>query len=359
MSGNGVNGAHGANGARAVKRPREAEDSLQVSAKTKMPAISNVIVNSRTAYKYLENPLTVEIVGCSFSGGQPRGGVEHGPTKMMEHGLAEECKSLDWKVIINKQFATYDHLKPTTEEEKHKKHNNLKNATYVSKVTESVYHSVKTICEKRHLALTLGGDHSIAIGTVSGSAAAYENLGVVWVDAHADINTPETTSSGNLHGCPVSFLIGLAGKVPGFEWHEPCLPKNRIVYIGLRDLDPPEKKLLRDHGIRAFSMSEVDRWGIGRVMEMALEYIGDNCPIHLSFDVDALDPTVAPATGTPVRGGLTFREGHYICEAMHQTGQLVAVDIMEVNPMLGDEAARAQTVQGKELTRNLDWMFAS
>ncbi|KAI8835095.1 hypothetical protein BC829DRAFT_448283 [Chytridium lagenaria] len=226
------------------------------------------IVNSRTKQKFLSEPLTLDIIGCGFNGGQPRGGVEQGPAMLLEHGLVDQIKELDWKVAEGEEPKDYEKMKPK-EEAKGK----LKNVSYVSKVTESVYHSVKSICSQRQLALTIGGDHSIAIGTISGSAAVHKNLGVVWVDAHADINTPETTESGNLHGCPVAFLTGLAGKVETFEWLKPCLPKNRIVYIGLRDLDAPEKKILRDNNIKAFSMHEVDRWGIGKVMEMALDYL--------------------------------------------------------------------------------------
>jgi len=119
-----------------------------------------------------------------------------------------------------------------------------------------------------------------------------------------------------------------------------------LVYIGLRDIDAGEKKILRDHGIKAFSMHEVDKYGIANVVEMAVQHVSPNRsrPIHLSFDVDALDPSVAPSTGTPVRGGLTFREGHYICEAIYETGCLVAMDLMEVNPTLEDDQSVFQTV---------------
>src|ERR1700761_3800202 len=145
---------------------------------------------------------------------------------------------------------------------------------------------------------------------------------------------------------PLSFLLGIAGDVPEFAWVKPALSANRIVYIGLRDVDAGEKKILKENGIKAFSMHEVDKWGIGKVVEMALDHVnpGRDLPIHLSFDVDALDPSVAPSTGTPVRGGLTFREGHYICEAIWETGLLVALDLMEVNPSLEDEGSVQQTV---------------
>lgn len=131
----------------------------------------------------------------------------------------------------------------------------------------------------------------------------YPDACVIWVDAHADINTPETTESGNIHGMPVAFLLGLGEPVPEFSWIKPILTPQRIVYIGLRDVDAGEKRILREHGIKAFSMHEVDKYGIGRVVEMALDHVNPSRdkPIHLSFDVDALDPTVAPSTGTPVR----------------------------------------------------------
>ena len=147
--------------------------------------------------------------------------------------------------------------------------------------------------------------------------------------------------------------MGIGPKLPAFEWLKPCLKPNRIVYIGLRDVDAGEKKILKEQGIKAFSMHEVDKYGIGKVMEMTLDYLGHDCPLHLSFDVDALDPSVAPATGTPVRGGLTFREGHFLCESVFETRRLVSLDIMEVNPSLGkDEASLVQTVDvGNSLIR--------
>lgn len=226
----------------------------------------------------------------------------------------------------------------------------LKKPRYVARVTEAVSKAVESHLKRKQLALTLGGDHSLALGTVMGTLSVYPNACLIWIDAHADINTPETTKSGNLHGCPVSFLLGIAGKVPGFEWVKPILPPEKLVYIGLRDVETSEKKILKTMGIKAFSMHEVDKYGIGRVVEMALDAVNPNrdIPVHLSFDVDALDPTVAPSTGTPVRGGLTFREGHYICESIHETGCLVAVDMMEVaipDPEIFPEIDEAQVFE--------------
>jgi len=220
---------------------------------------------------------------------------------------------------------------------------NMKNPLAVSAVTKSLSEQVYNHAKEGRCVLTLGGDHSIAIGTISGTAKAIkERLGremaVIWVDAHADINTPETSGSGNIHGMPVAFLTGLAQEkredVFGWLQTDHLISVKKLVYIGLRDVDRGEKLILREHGIRAFSMHDIDKHGIGRVMEMALGHIGNDTPIHLSFDVDALDPLWAPSTGTPVRGGLTLREGDYIAECVHETGSLVAMDLVEVNPTL-------------------------
>ncbi|TVY86597.1 Arginase, partial [Lachnellula willkommii] len=149
---------------------------------------------------------------------------------------------------------------------------------------------------------------------------------------------PETSGSGNIHGMPVAFLSGLASEdredVFGWIKAENQISLSKLVYIGLRDVDRGEKVILREHGIKAFSMHDIDRHGIGKVMDMALGHIGNDTPIHLSFDVDALDPLWAPSTGTPVRGGLTLREGDFIAECVHETGCLVAMDLVEVNPTL-------------------------
>jgi arginase len=218
----------------------------------------------------------------------------------------------------------------------------MKRPLAVSAVTEKLSGQVYEHASKGRCVLTLGGDHSIAIGSIAGVAKAVRErldreIAVIWVDAHADINTPETSDSGNIHGMPVAFLTGLASEKRKdiFGWIQPeqQISVKKLVYIGLRDIDKGEKALLREHGIKAFSMHHIDKYGIGRVMEMALGHIGNDTPIHLSFDVDALDPQWAPSTGTPVRGGLTLREGDFIAECVHETGCLVAMDLVEVNPI--------------------------
>ncbi|EIW84841.1 Ureohydrolase [Coniophora puteana RWD-64-598 SS2] len=296
---------------------------------------------STPANKFLPSPKTAAIVGCPFRGGQPKLGVDKGPIHLVEAGLVSQLEELGWKV----QFDGH-HQFESLAAESDPPIGKLKNPRLVSKVCESVAQAVGGHAKAGQLPVTLGGDHSLAMGTISGTLDAYPDACVVWVDAHADINTSETTDSGNIHGMPVSFLMGLGEKYSEFSWIKPALRTDRIVYIGLRDIDSGEKRLLRENGIKAFSMHEVDRYGIGRVVEMALDHVNPkrDRPVHLSFDVDALDPSVAPSTGTPVRGGLTFREGHYICEAIHETGLLVALDLMEVNPSLADAESVRQTV---------------
>ncbi|KAF8163424.1 arginase [Crassisporium funariophilum] len=302
-----------------------------------------------TQFRFLSEPKTAAIVGCPFSGGQPKVGVDRGPIHLVEAGLVGQLEGLGWKVKFDGHHQ-FEEINAASDPPI----GILKNPRLVSRVTESIAKVVGGHAAKGELPVTLGGDHSLAMGTISGTLSNYPEACVIWIDAHADINTVESTESGNIHGMPVSFLLGIGSKVEEFSWVKPLLTPERLVYIGLRDVDSGEKKILRENNIKAFSMHDVDKYGIGKVVEMALDHVNPNRdrPIHLSFDVDALDPSVAPSTGTPVRGGLTFREGHYICEAINETGLLVALDLMEVNPSLADEASVHQTVAvGCSLTR--------
>ncbi|KAI8912572.1 hypothetical protein EDD86DRAFT_201725 [Gorgonomyces haynaldii] len=305
--------------------------------------------NNLSVLKHIKAPQTVTIIAASFHGGQPKKGVDVGPEWMLKRGLVKQLEGLGWHVN-SAEPRDYEEKKPKTEFQ----YRNVKNINWVSAVAKDVHERVKNVVSKGQIALTLGGDHSLGMGTLSGTAAVHPNIGVIWVDAHADINTVDTTDSGNLHGCPVSFVMGLGPELEPFKWLKPCIKPDRIVYIGLRDVDAGEKKILKENNIKAFSMHEVDKYGIGKIMEMTFDYLGRDTPIHLSFDVDAMDPSVAPATGTPVRGGLTFREGHYLCESIFETGRLVSVDIMEVNPTLkqDEEELLHQTVDvGNSLAR--------
>lgn len=198
---------------------------------------------------------------------------------------------------------------------------------------------VQTVVEAGGFPLVLGGDHSVALGTLSGlSAAAGVPGGVIWIDAHGDLNTPETSPSGNVHGMVLAAALGLAGDRfadPGLII--PAVDPARVVLLGTHSLDGGERELLRDAGIRAITMSEIDRIGIERAMREALDHAAGPGFVHISLDLDALDPEVAPGVGTPVPGGLTYREAHLACELAAESGLLGSLELVEVNPILDRE----------------------
>lgn len=307
--------------------------------------------------KFLPNRHDLSVVAVGFSGGQTKAGVDAAPMALIESGLIQQLEEdLEFKVTYDGQVHSYTDIMPEEDPE----YRNMRRPKSVSAVTRAVSEQVYEHASKGKFVLTLGGDHSIAIGTISGTARAIKErlgreLAVIWVDAHADINTPETSESGNIHGMPVAFLTGLATEKneETFGWirEDQRISTKKLVYIGLRDIDRGEKKILREHGIKAFSMYDIDRHGIGRVMDMALGWIGSDTPIHLSFDVDALDPMWAPSTGTPVRGGLTLREGDFIAECVAETGSLIALDLVEVNPSLDVQGASDTVRAGCSIVR--------
>lgn len=180
----------------------------------------------------------------------------------------------------------------------------------------------------------LGGDHSVSMGTVPG-AAALRRTGVLWVDAHADLNTPSTSPSGNIHGMPLAHLLGLGDeRLTGVWGGGPVLRPEDVVLIGLRSIDPPERALIHDLGIAAFTMKDVDQRGMATVAAEALERLSGAGRIHVSFDADALDPDLAPGVGTPVKGGLSYREAHLLMELVSDSGWAASLDLVEVNPIL-------------------------
>nr|AGT02710.1 arginase [Strigomonas galati] len=280
----------------------------------------------------------VEIVLAPFSCGQPKSGVDLGPKALMEEGhLKEGLEHLGWKVTVADPLAGNDY-----EARKHDPtdvYGRIKRPRLVSEACELIYKATSKAAREGKMPLTIGGDHSVAIGTVAGTLSQHPDAGVLWIDAHSDINTMTGSLSGNLHGCPVSILMGLEkDKIPPcFDWVPHLLKPHKIAYIGLREVDEDEKRLLAELNIPAFSMYHVDRYGINRVIEMAVNAV---CPvgtepIMMSYDVDAIDPLYVPATGTPVRGGLSFREALFIAERVAESGRLVGLDVVECNPELG------------------------
>jgi len=198
--------------------------------------------------------------------------------------------------------------------------------------------AVATSMQGGRFPLVLGGDHSLSVGSIRG-AAKLKKLGVIWLDAHGDFNTPETTPSGNIHGMPLAALCGLGDPRLTSLWDEtpPVIDPGRVAVIGARDLDPGEKTNLHAAGVMVQGMEQIDRGGIVTALEKAIAYVSrDVDGIYLSFDLDALDPRFAPGVGTSVPGGLTYREAHLACEVVAETGKLIGMDVVEVNPILDD-----------------------
>ena len=202
----------------------------------------------------------------------------------------------------------------------------------------------------------MGGDHSIAIGTLSGVAKYFrkqnKSIGLLWIDAHGDINTPESTLSGNVHGMPVAHLLGKGrSSLNALAGFTPAIDARKMVLVGVRDLDPGEKRMIHETGVRVFTMREIDERGIKSVMTEALEIVQNGTAgFHVSFDVDGLDPSVAPGVGTAVPGGLTYREGHLAMELVADTRNMISYEIVELNPILDQASLTTKTAVAMTLS---------
>jgi len=293
----------------------------------------------------LRNASTVSVMSVPISLGQPFLGPDRSPGMLMDNGLIQLLAKLGWRVNLVPEISSSD---SASSNNSNGNNLNAKNCDEVGRVCERIFRETLAQAKTDNFLLILGGDHCIPIGTIPGIVAARPSTGIVWVDAHADINTPATSGSGNMHGMPLGFLLNLVEKsssFPSMQWFKPCLQPKDVVYIGLRDLDEPEKASIKRLGIKAFTMYDVDRLGIGKVMEQTCEHLKDHKNIHLSYDIDALDPFFAPSTGTAVRGGLTFREGNFICEFLAESGKLSSMELVEVNPSLHSDMDSKQTVE--------------
>jgi arginase len=192
--------------------------------------------------------------------------------------------------------------------------------------------------QQSYVPLVLGGDHSVALGTLAGLREVHGPGGAIWIDAHGDLNSPETSPTGNVHGMVLSAALGLAGdRFRGEGWGLPALAPGRVALVGVRELDDGERAVLRDLDARMFTMSDVDRLGVERAIREALTHVAGAGFVHVSLDMDALDPDVAPGVGTPVRGGLSYREAHLALELVAESGLATSLDVVEVNPILDRE----------------------
>jgi arginase len=269
----------------------------------------------------------VAVIGAGLDLGAGRRGVDMGPSAIRYAGLQERVEGLgrvcvDWGDVVV----------------------GLPEATEVgdprARYLDSIKHSCARVASLVHdaraggyLPLVLGGDHSIAIGTLGGLARAHGPGAVLWVDAHGDLNRPETSPTGNVHGMPLAAALGVAGDVFRDDaWPTPSL--ERAALVGVRSLDDGERVLLRELDVRVYTMSDVDRGGLERAMSEALEYLAGAAFVHLSLDLDVVDPLIAPGVGTPVRGGLSYREAHLVAELIAESGLLDSLELVEVNPVL-------------------------
>ena len=287
-------------------------------------------------------PRPVHIIGVSLDLGGNRRGVDMGPSAFRIAGLGERLTALGIPVVdAGDLVAPIPEVKAFGDPTK-------KYIREIARVCERLYKTSLAVLEKGGIPLVLGGDHSLGAGSVAATAdyLRRENkaLGLIWVDAHGDMNTPGTSSSGNVHGMPLAALLGPEpaelARIGGFS---PKVLPAHTVLIGVRNLDEREKVAVRDSHVNVFTMKDIDRQGIASVVEQAVRLAGNGTAgIHLSFDLDVCDPGIAPGVGTPVKGGLDYREAHMLMEVVADSGLLTSLDLVEVNPTLDVRNTTAQ-----------------
>ncbi|MBY7141843.1 arginase [Virgibacillus sp. NKC19-3] len=285
----------------------------------------------------------MSVIGVPMDLGQSRRGVDMGPSALRYAGAIEKLQELknDIHDLGDITIARPDTAKAMEE-------SNLKNLKQVIQANEELASTVDKEIEKNRFPVIFGGDHSIAIGSLAGIAKHYENLGVIWYDAHGDLNSSETSPSGNIHGMPLAASLGIGHeKLTNILGYTPKIKPENIVIVGARSLDPGEKELIREKGINVYSMHEIDRIGMSNVMKETIDYLKERTDgIHLSLDLDGLDPSEAPGVGTPVIGGLTYRESHLAMEMIAEADILTSTEIVEVNPILDEKNKTAEVAVG-------------
>ena len=270
----------------------------------------------------------VAILGAPLDLGAARRGVDMGPSAIRYAGLAEHLQNLGLAVEdLGNVEAEIPEIADVADE----------HARYLSEILATcsqIATRVRDIATSGRMPLILGGDHSIAMGTLAGMHAAHGQGGVLWVDAHGDLNRPGTSPSGNVHGMPLAAALGACGfSLDGFDgppWIDPA----RVALIGVRSLDPGEKDLVKEMGLAVLTIADLDRRGVAGVMREAIDVVRGPGFVHLSLDVDVCDPEIAPGVGTPVRGGLSYREAHLAMELIAEAGILSSMEVVEVNPVL-------------------------
>ena len=280
----------------------------------------------------------VAVIGAALDLGQGRRGVDMGPSAIRYAGLEERLVGLGYVVRDHGNVETAVPEATAVQDER---------ARFLPEIKETCARIAAKVVEEASngaVPLVLGGDHSVALGTLGGLASLHGAGGVLWVDAHSDINTPDTSPSGNVHGMSLAAALGLAGDAFASDaWPLPAVDPRHVALIGLRQADDGERALLREVGVRVFTMSELDRIGVERAIREALDHVSGPGFVHVSLDMDALDPEVAPGVGTPVRGGLTYREAHLAMELIAESELADSLEVVEVNPILDRENTTAET----------------
>ncbi|HEX2729094.1 MAG TPA: arginase [Rubrobacteraceae bacterium] len=279
----------------------------------------------------------VGIFGVPMDLGQGRRGVDMGPSAIRYARLEASLGDLGYNVTdFGNAAVPIPEIVAEREEVRH--------LGVIRQVCEAVADRAAAMVSEGLFPIFLGGDHSVAIGTVSGVAGAFEaRTGVIWLDAHADFNTHESSPSGNIHGMPLAALAG-RGHPDLVNIGSPgaSVRAEDVVIIGLRSVDQQERELLREAGVRSYTMKEIDAYGVAQVVRRAIKDLSHLDRVHLSFDLDSVDPDVAPGVGTPVRGGLTYREAHLVMELINESGIVTSLDVVEVNPILDERNGTAE-----------------
>jgi arginase len=276
----------------------------------------------------------VHLIGVPLDLGGGRRGVDMGPSAFRIANIGDQIATLG-RTLVDK--GDLPAPIPETQRPADKKKKYIRD---IAKVCQKLYDLTLKSLDEGAFPLVLGGDHSLAAGSVAASAdwlqrTSARPLGLIWVDAHGDMNTPATTESGNVHGMPLAALLGQEPAELASIGSTPSVRPLNTVLVGIRNLDQREKEQIKASGVHVFTMKDIDRDGIAKVAEQALALAARGTGgIHVSFDMDVCDPTVAPGVGTPVKGGIDYREAHLIMEMVADSGQLVALDLVEVNPTL-------------------------
>lgn len=278
----------------------------------------------------------VAVIGAALDMGAGRRGVDMGPSAIRYAGLDDRLAKLglecaDWGNVETAVPEATDSGDPK--------------ARFLSEIKEAcerIARRVAASAEGGYTPVVLGGDHSIALGTTGGLASVHGAGGALWFDAHGDLNTPETSPTGNVHGMPLAAALGLADSMFESEaWPLPALRPEQVALIGVRSLDEGERALVRGTGIAVYTMTDLDRRGVEPIVREALKRVRGASFVHVSLDMDVVDPDVAPGVGTPVRGGLSYREAHLAMELVAESGLLGSIDVVEVNPILDRENTTA------------------